>query len=101
MFAEQPFNSKLLVERLGIAIQICLDVSGVPGEEEVRRAVIMVLAEEQGKTMKRRAEALSKLAKIAVDKEGSSYTNLESFVEEMKKLHRNPAVLPHISAYNE
>lgn len=101
MFAEQPFNSKLLVERLGIAIQICLDVSGVPGEEEVRSAVIMLLAEEQGKTMRRKAEALSKLAKIAVDKEGSSYTNLESFVEEMKKLHRNPAVLPHISAYNE
>jgi hypothetical protein len=101
MFAEQPFNSKLLVERLGIAIQICLDVSGVPGEEEVRRAVIMLLAEEQGNTMRRRAEALSKLAKIAVDKEGSSYTNLESFVQEMQKLHHNPVVLPHINAYNE
>jgi hypothetical protein len=30
MFAEQPFNSKLLVEKLGIGIQICLDVSSVP-----------------------------------------------------------------------
>jgi hypothetical protein len=101
MFAEQPFNSKLLVERLGIAIQICLDVSGVPGTEEVRRAVIMLLAEEQGNTMRRRAEALSKHAKIAVDRGGSSYTNLESFVREMQKLDRNPAVSPRISAYNE
>jgi len=86
MFAEQPFNSKLLVEHLGISIQICLDVSSVPDEEEVRRAVTMLLAEEEGKNMRMRCQELRKLAKIAVEKDGSSYTNLKSFVEEMQLL---------------
>lgn len=35
MFAELPFNSKLLVECMWIAIQKCLDVSGIPDEAEV------------------------------------------------------------------
>ena len=97
MFAEQPFNSKLLVERLGIAIQICLDLSGVPDEEEVREAVIMLLVEEQGKTMRRRATALSKLHEIAVAREGSSYMNLESFLQEMQNLHDNPVMFSRMN----
>jgi len=88
MFAEQPFNSKFLVEKLGIGIQICLDMSSVANEEDVRRAVTMLLAEEEGKNMRRRAQELRKLGKIAVDKagSGSSYTNLKCFVQEMQQL---------------
>lgn len=89
MFAEQPFNSKLLVEHLGIGVQICLDVSSVPDEEEVRRAVTMLLAEEEGKEMRRKAQEVRKLAKIAVDKEGSSYNNWKCFVKEMQELHQS------------
>jgi hypothetical protein len=89
MFAEQPFNSKLLEEFLGIGIQICLDVSSVPDEEEVRRAVTMLVAEEEGKKMRMRAKELGRLAKLAVDKEGSSYNNLQSFVQAIKKLPKS------------
>jgi len=89
MFAEQPFNSKLLAEYLGIGIQICLDVSSVPDEEEVRRAVTMLLAEEEGKKMRMRAKELRRFAKMAVDKEGSSYNNLQSFVQHIQKLSQN------------
>jgi len=86
MFAEQPLNSKLLVEFLGIGIQICLDVSSVPDEEEVRRAVTMLVAGEEGKKMRMRTQELKRLAKMAVDKEGSSYNNLQSFVQHIQKL---------------
>lgn len=86
LFAEQPFNSKLLVEHLGMAVQICLDVSSVPDEEEVRRAVTMLLREEEGKKMRMRAEELRRLTKMAVDKEGSSYNNLHSFVRYIQNL---------------
>ena len=48
MSAEQPFNSKFLVDRMGIGIHICLDVTDLPDEDEVRRAVRMVLAEDEG-----------------------------------------------------
>ena len=92
MSAEQPYNSKFLVDRLGIGIQICLDVTGVPDEDEVRRAVRMVLAEEEGKKMRLRAEELRKQAKMAVDKAGSSHTNLQSFVQEMRQLQKSKKV---------
>lgn len=86
MSAEQPLNSKFLVDRLEIGIQICSDMNSVPDEEEVRRAVTMVLAEEVGKKMRKRAQELRKLAKIALGKAGSSFTNLKYFVQEMQQL---------------
>jgi hypothetical protein len=63
-----------------------LDVSSVPDDEEVRRAVIMLVAEEEGKKMRMRTKELGRLAKMAVDKEGSSYNNLQSFVQHIQKL---------------
>lgn len=89
MIAEQSFNSKLLTESLGIGIQICLDVSSVPGEEEVRRAVTMLVAEEEGEKMRMKARELGSFAKMAVEKEGSSYNNLQSFVQHIKKLPKS------------
>lgn len=86
MFAEQSFNSKFLVENLGIGLQICLDMSSVVDEEDLRRAVTMLLAEEEGKHIRRRAQQLRKLAKVAVDKAGSSCTSLRCFVQEMQQL---------------
>lgn len=88
MMGDQPFNSKLLVERLGMAITICVDVNGVPDEEQVRGAVTMLLAEEAGKGMRKKAQELRKLAKMAVSKEGSSYKNLQDFVDDVQRLHK-------------
>lgn len=93
MFGDQPFNSTLLVERLGVGIRICVDMNTVPDEEEVKRAVTMLLADEEGKAMRRRAQELRKLAKMAVGKEGSSYKNLKDFINEMQQLHQNRAGL--------
>lgn len=86
MMGDQPFNSKLLAERLGMAICICVDVNGVPDEREVRRAVTMLLFEEEGKTMRKKTQELRKLAKIAVGEEGSSYKNLQGFVDGVQQL---------------
>nr|ABR17572.1 unknown [Picea sitchensis] len=94
MIADQPYNSKLLEERLGVAIRICAGVNSVPNEEEVRRAVTMLLAEEEGKTMRRKAQELRKHAKIAVNKEGSSFTDLQDFVRDMQQLHQNRIGMP-------
>eukprot|EP01018_Ginkgo_biloba_P031096 Gb_02693 [translate_table: standard] len=89
MFAEQPFNSKLLVDYLGIGIQLCLDMSAVPDDEHVQRAVRRLLAEEEGKSMRNRAQDIRKLAQKAIGKGGSSHTNLQSFIGEMHKLHQD------------
>lgn len=89
MIAEQSLNSKLLTESLGIGIQICLDVSSVPDEEEVRRAVTMLVAEEEGEKMRMKAKELGRFAKMAVEKEGSSYNNLQSFPQHIKMLPKS------------
>lgn len=89
MFADQPYNSKLLEEHMGVAIRICEGMNSVPDEEEVRRAVTMLLAEEEGKTMRRKAQELRKHAKMAVNKEGSSFTDLQAFVRDMQQLHQD------------
>lgn len=93
MFGDQPFNSTLLVERLKVGIRICVDINTVPDEQEVKRAITMLLADEEGKAMRRRAQELRKLAKMAVGNEGSSYKNLKDFVNEMQQLHQNSAGL--------
>lgn len=92
MMGDQPFNSKFLVECLGMAITICVDVNGVPNEEQVRRAVTLLLAEEAGKSMRKKAQELRKLAKMAVSKEGSSYKNLQDFVDDVQRLHKTDRV---------
>jgi hypothetical protein len=94
MFADQPYNSKLLEERLGLAIRICVGLNSVPDEEEVRRAVTMLLAEEEGKTMRRKAQELRKHAKMAVNKDGSSFKDLQDFVRGMQQLHQNGDGMP-------
>ncbi|GLJ52494.1 hypothetical protein SUGI_1116940 [Cryptomeria japonica] len=89
MFAEKPFNNKLLVEHLGIAEQICSHMDGVGDEYVVKRAVIKVLAEEGGKMMRTRAQELRIKAKLAVEKNGSSHANLQTFREYVKERHDN------------
>ncbi|GLJ52981.1 hypothetical protein SUGI_1128490 [Cryptomeria japonica] len=89
MFAEQPFNSKLLVEHLGIAVQICSNMDGVGDEHVVKREVIKLLVEEEGKMMRMRAQELRKKAKMAVEKGGTSHANLQAFREYVRERHDN------------
>jgi hypothetical protein len=99
MMGDQSYNSKLLVERLGMAISICVDVDGVPDAEEVRRAVTMLLAKEEGKAIRKKAQELRKLAKMSVGKEGSSYKNLQGFIDGVQQLHKSRVGLPEFEGY--
>ncbi|GLJ52982.1 hypothetical protein SUGI_1128500 [Cryptomeria japonica] len=87
MFAEQPFNSKLLVEQMGFAEQIGSHIDDVVDEHVVKRAVIKLLAEEGGKTLRMRAQELRNKAKMAVEKGGTSHVNLYEFVQYVRELH--------------
>eukprot|EP01018_Ginkgo_biloba_P033518 Gb_25090 [translate_table: standard] len=88
MFAEQPFNSKLLVEYLGIGIQLCVDMAIVPDDEDVKRTITKLLGEEEGKGMRNRAQEIRKLTKKAIEIAGSSHANLQMEME-MHKLHKD------------
>ncbi|GLJ52492.1 hypothetical protein SUGI_1116920 [Cryptomeria japonica] len=97
MYAEQPFNNKLLVEHLGIAEQICSHMDGVGDEYVVKRAVIKVLAEEEGEMMRSRAQELRKKAKMAVEKDGFSHANLQAFREYVQERHDNWVLTAQLS----
>jgi hypothetical protein len=55
----------------------------------VKEVVRLVLTEDEGKEMRRRAEKLKEMASKAVREGGSSQTNLQAFVCEMQKVGRN------------
>uniref|UniRef100_A0A0C9QPQ6 Glycosyltransferase n=1 Tax=Wollemia nobilis TaxID=56998 RepID=A0A0C9QPQ6_9CONI len=84
MSADQHCNDLLLVEYLKVGVRLCQGAAALPNTDAVKIAVKRVLG-RQGKEAKR-AEELSKAAKIAVQEGGSSSKSLEAFVREMNKL---------------
>jgi len=84
MAADQYYNARLLVEYLKVGVRFCEGATTVPNRDDWRIAVKRLLARE-GEEMKR-AEELSKAARIAVQEGGTSYRNIEAFVSEIKKL---------------
>eukprot|EP01018_Ginkgo_biloba_P002825 Gb_25686 [translate_table: standard] len=83
MFAEQHINAVLLIEHLRIGVKLC-EGKTVPDREHIKITVERFLAKE-GNEMKR-AKQLMKSARGTLTVGGSSYQNLEFFVDEMHKL---------------
>jgi len=90
MFWDQHFNSKQVAEQFGTGVQFCEHRDGIPDEERVKEVVRLVLTEDEGEEMRRRAEKLKEMASKAVADDGSSKANLRTFVCEMQKLIKSP-----------
>jgi hypothetical protein len=90
MFGDQHFNSKQVAEQFGTGVQFCEHRDGIPDEERVKEVVRLVLTEDEGEEMRRRAEKLKEMASKAVADDGSSKANLRTFVCEMQKLIKSP-----------
>lgn len=89
--AEQFYNEKLVTEVLktGVGVGVQKWAPGVGdfiGSEAVEKAIRRIMEEEEGEEMRNRATELAKKAKRAVGKDGSSYSNLDSLIEELKSL---------------
>ncbi|KAF3671765.1 UDP-glucose flavonoid 3-O-glucosyltransferase 7 [Capsicum annuum] len=89
--AEQFFNEKLLVEILKIGVPVGAQAwsqrtdSRVPiNRENIQRAVTKLMVGQEADEMRRRAAALGKSAKMAVEKGGSSDNSLVSLLEELR-----------------
>eukprot|EP01018_Ginkgo_biloba_P028666 Gb_13406 [translate_table: standard] len=87
---DQPFVNKLLVEELQVAEELkrdhCMDGTFLVKREEVERAVRLVMEEDQGKEMKRRALELKAAARTSTEKDGSSFLNLNNLAEVMRNM---------------
>jgi hypothetical protein len=83
MSGDQNFNSKQVAEQFGIGIQFCQHRDGIPDEKRVKEVMRLVLTEDEGEEMRRRAKKLKEMTSKAVGEGGSSKVNLQAFVSEM------------------
>lgn len=87
--AEQFFNEKLVTDvlKIGVAVGVQQWVT-VYGDKitsgAVEKAVTRIMTGEEAKEMRSRVEALGGMAKRAIEEDGSSYSNLNALIEELR-----------------
>ncbi|XP_006369756.2 UDP-glucosyl transferase 73B2 [Populus trichocarpa] len=87
--AEQFFNEKLVTDvlKIGVAVGVQHWVT-VYGDKitsgAVEKAVTRIMTGEEAKEMRSRVEALGGMAKRAIEEDGSSYSNLNALIEELR-----------------
>ncbi|KAL0559712.1 hypothetical protein IC582_000079 [Cucumis melo] len=88
--AEQFYNEKLLTEvlKIGVGVGVQKWAPGVGDfiKSEVVEKAIKRIMEEEGEEMRNRAIEFAKKAERAIEKDGSSYLNLDALIEELKSL---------------
>ncbi|XP_057718809.1 UDP-glycosyltransferase 73C25-like [Arachis stenosperma] len=97
LFADQFLNEKLVTQVLKVGVSLGVEVAMKFGEEEkigvlvkkedIKNGICMVMDEEEEESRKRRARVieLSKMAKRAVEKGGSSYLNMSLLIQQIMK----------------
>lgn len=91
--AEQFFNEKLVTDvlKIGVAVGVQQWVT-VYGDRitsgAVEKAVTRIMTGEEAKEMRSRVEALGGMAKRAIEEDGSSYSNLNALIEELRGRRR-------------
>ncbi|KAJ0241833.1 UDP-glycosyltransferase 73B5 [Hirschfeldia incana] len=87
MGAEQFYNEKLLSKVLKTGVNVgateLVKKGKLISREEVEKAVREVIVGEEAEERRKRAKKLSKMAKQAVEEGGSSYNDLNKFMEEV------------------
>ncbi|CAH8262313.1 unnamed protein product [Arabidopsis lyrata] len=87
MGAEQFYNEKLLTKVLRIGVNVgateLVKKGKMISREEVEKAVREVIAGEEAEERRIRAKKLGEMAKAAVEEGGSSYNDVNKFMEEL------------------
>ncbi|KAL4308659.1 hypothetical protein GQ457_01G034650 [Hibiscus cannabinus] len=89
MAAEQAYNSKMLVEEMGVAVELTRGIQSSISSEGVKEVIEMVMdKEKKGGDMKRKAEEIAQHVRAAMKDEGnekgSSIKALDDFVSAIK-----------------
>ncbi|KAG6725997.1 hypothetical protein I3842_02G059000 [Carya illinoinensis] len=85
MAAEQAFNSKMLMEEMGVSVELTRGIQSVIEAKEVKRIIESAMDEpRKGEDMRKKAAEVEELMKLAVREEGeekgSSLKALDDFV---------------------
>ncbi|KAK7362600.1 hypothetical protein VNO77_04717 [Canavalia gladiata] len=90
MYAEQFYNAKFLTDIVKIGVSVGVQTwIGMMGRESVKKEVIekavkRVMVGEEAEEMRNRAQELGKMARQAVVEGGSSYSDFNSLVEDLR-----------------
>ncbi|KAL1534592.1 UDP-glucose flavonoid 3-O-glucosyltransferase 7-like [Salvia divinorum] len=89
--AEQFFNEKLVAEVLGTGVPVGVeewskrtDERAAIGREKIASAVARLMVGEEGERMRSRARELGEVGRRAVEEGGSSYTDFDCLMEEIR-----------------
>ncbi|XP_020572882.1 scopoletin glucosyltransferase-like, partial [Phalaenopsis equestris] len=93
LYAEQFFNERLLVDVLGIGVEVGSNVFAILPEDrpvvkarDLEAAVRRVMGDgEEAEERRRRARELKEMARKAVEVGGSSYNDLGKLIEELRE----------------
>lgn len=83
--AEQAYNSKMLVEEMGVGLEIARGLQGSIDREGVRRVIDLVMENKsgKGKEMKKKAVEIGEMMRKAMSKDGSSVKAMNDFIESL------------------
>ncbi|KAL9669422.1 hypothetical protein QQ045_006969 [Rhodiola kirilowii] len=89
VFAEQFYNEKLVTDVLKIGVSVGTRkwaqlVGDHVHKETIQKAVQQIMEGEEAEERRNRARQLGKMAKRAVEKDGSSYTSLNNLLQELR-----------------
>ncbi|KAF2294663.1 hypothetical protein GH714_014581 [Hevea brasiliensis] len=93
LYAEQFFNEKLVTEVLKVGISVGSqewsrhEKKILVRMEDIEKAVNMVMVGEEGEVMKNRAKELEEMSRKAVENGGSSFSDLNALLEELKVIN--------------
>ncbi|KAK3195839.1 hypothetical protein Dsin_027149 [Dipteronia sinensis] len=93
MFAEQFYNEKLVTEVLKIGVSVGVQrwarlVGNFVKRDAIEKAVKEIMVGDRAGEMRSTAKALGEMARRAIEKEGSSYSDLNGLIDELR-LSRN------------
>ncbi|GMN37681.1 hypothetical protein TIFTF001_007025 [Ficus carica] len=92
VFAEQFYNEKLVTQMLRIGVEAGAQkwerlVGDFVKKEALEKAVSRIMGGEEVEGMRARAKTLAEMVSMAIEQGGSSSSDLDALIEEVRLLH--------------
>ncbi|MCL7027601.1 hypothetical protein MKW94_007592 [Papaver nudicaule] len=90
LYAEQPYNSKMIQEEMGVSVELARGFEGEVSSEDVKRVIEQVMDGSKGEEMRTKATAIAKKISAAmredkgeadgIHQKGSSIRSVDDFL---------------------
>ncbi|KAI3988001.1 hypothetical protein MKX01_036401 [Papaver californicum] len=89
LYAEQPYNSKMLQEEMGVSVQLAIGNEGELSSEDVKNVIELVMDSSEGEEMRKKATVIAEKIRAAMREDidesgghqkGSSIKSIDDFL---------------------